>query len=86
MPKKRDLETLDPSAITIIDIPEPKPLAVAADKIGRVIVGAIPKTFANWRSRKVGPRFFMVGGKPYYKVSDLEEYFFKNPVQTVGVS
>jgi hypothetical protein len=72
----------DVNNLTVVDFPVVKPLAVSADKIDRVIVGASPKTFANWRSRKIGPVFHMVGGKPYYKISDLESYFFKNPVKT----
>jgi hypothetical protein len=59
-----------------------RPLFVASKDIEKVIVGFNKKTAANLRCQKKGPRFYMVGGTPYYKVSDLEEYFGKNPVET----
>lgn len=76
-----------PVEIKIADLPagEPKPLFVAARHIGKVIIGLSPKTAANWRSQKVGPRFFMVNGSAYYAWSDLLDYFGANPVVTSGV-
>jgi hypothetical protein len=58
------------------------PLIVASKDIEKVILGFSPKTAANLRSQKKGPRYFMVGGTPYYKTSDLLEYFCSNPVET----
>ncbi|MBN1903734.1 MAG: DNA-binding protein [Deltaproteobacteria bacterium] len=40
-------------------------------------------TLANWRVLKKGPRFFKVSRKIVYKASDIEEYLFRNPVQTL---
>jgi len=75
-----------PTVIHVIQTPEGefKPLFVAGRDIGKVVVGLSAKTMANWRSAKVGPKFFMCNGTPYYKLSDLEAYFGANPVQTTG--
>ena len=41
-------------------------------------------TLQNWRSLKNrGPRYFKVGRKILYKLSDLEEFFTANPVLTL---
>ena len=40
-------------------------------------------TFQNLRSQKRGPRYFKIGRKCAYLVSDLEAYFSQNPVLTV---
>ncbi len=58
------------------------PLIVASKDIEKIVLGFSPKTAANLRSQKKGPRYFMVGGTPYYKTSDLLDYFFSNPVET----
>jgi hypothetical protein len=81
MPKKKP-----ESVIHIIETTEGefRPLYVAADKVGKVIIGPSKKTWSNWRSAKTGPQFYMVGGKPYYKILELEEYFGGNPVLTTG--
>ena len=63
---------------------EYKPLFVSAGAVDKVILGVSKKTFSNWRSGKVGPRFFMVKNKPYYRFDDLEKYFGANPVLTEG--
>ena len=72
--------------IQVIQFPpgEFQPLFVAAREIGKVVIGLSPKTAANWRAAKVGPKFFMCNGTPYYRLSDLEAYFGGNPVQTTG--
>ena len=82
----RKMTELDSDAIHVIDLPDPRPLFVRADQIGRVIIGLNPKTAANWRCAKVGPRYFLVGSKPFYRIADLEDYFGRNPVQTTGTS
>lgn len=43
-----------------------------------------PGTLGNWRSKKVGPRFFKVGRSVRYRISDLENFFTSTPVLTVG--
>ena len=58
------------------------PLIIASKDIEKIILEVSPKTAANLRSQKKGPRFFMVGGTPYYKTSDLLDYFCSNPVET----
>ena len=43
----------------------------------------IPKgTLANLRSRRQGSKFFKVGSKIYYRITDFENWFFKQPVLT----
>ena len=75
-----------PVEIKIADFPagEPKPLFVAARNIGKVIIGLSPKTAANWRSQKIGPRYSVVNGSVYYAWNDLEDCFGANPVMTSG--
>jgi len=58
------------------------PLVVAGKDVEKVILGYSAKTAANHRCEKIGPRYFMVGARPYYLVKDLVEHFTKNPVQT----
>jgi len=83
---KRESKPKELGKVDINNFPlgECNPLFVAADKVHRVIIGPSKKTWANWRTEKKGPRYFLVGGKPYYKISDLEEYFSQCPVQTIG--
>ena len=40
-------------------------------------------TLANLRSRKEGCKFFKVGSKVYYRISDFEAWFFSQPVLTL---
>ena len=83
MPKKRNVESM-PNNIQIVKF-EPgefKPLFVKSADIGKVVIGLSSKTMCNLRSEKRGPRFYMVGGTPYYKLEDLENYFGANPVET----
>jgi|ETNmetMinimDraft_12_1059888.scaffolds.fasta_scaffold72412_2 hypothetical protein len=79
-------KTATPEKTELKKIPSPKdnvsPLFVAAKDVERIIIGFNKKTAANWRSMKKGPRYHMVSGTPYYKVSDLVDYFGKNPVET----
>ena len=58
------------------------PLFISAAHVNRVVIGVSKKTWANWRSAKIGPRFYMVGAKPYYRLADLIDYFEANPVET----
>ena len=70
--------------IHVVKFPDLQPLFVRASDIGKVVIGLSPKTAANWRSEKIGPEFFMVGGKAYYEYSTLQKFFSQNPVQTTG--
>ena len=83
MPKKRNVEPM-PNNIQIVKF-EPgefKPLFVKSADIGKVVIGLSSKTMCNLRSEKRGPKFYLVGGTPYYKLEDLENYFGANPVET----
>jgi len=79
-------KTATPEKTELKKIPSPKdnvsPLFVAAKDVERIIIGFNKKTAANWRSMKKGPRYYMDNGTPYYKVSDLVDYFGRNPVIT----
>jgi hypothetical protein len=79
MPKKQQEGKLSKNDLRVID-----PLIVAGKDIEKIIVGYSSKTAANDRSRKVGPKYFMRGGRPYYLVRDLLEHFTQNPVETAN--
>jgi hypothetical protein len=84
MPRKRTQTPLPVDARVLQFVPgEIRPLFVKSADIGKIVVGLDAKTMANWRYEKRGPRYFMDRGTPYYRVSDLEEYFSRCPVQTV---
>jgi len=38
---------------------------------------------ANMRSKKIGPRFFRIGHKVLYLVSEFEEWIMQHPVHTI---
>jgi len=59
-------------------------LVVASKDIEKVVIGYSAKTAANDRSRKIGPRYFLRGGRPYYLVQDLVEHFTQHPVETLN--
>jgi hypothetical protein len=83
MPKKRNVEPLPKDArIVRFEPGELKPLFVKSADIGKVVIGLSAKTMCNLRSEKRGPKFYLVGGTPYYKLEDLENYFGANPVET----
>lgn len=71
--------------IHVIEMPmgEFHPLYVSARAIEKVIIGISQKTWANWRYLKIGPRYYMANKRIYYKISDLEEYFSRNPIETI---
>ena len=72
-----------PTIIQVVQLPADfQPLFVSAAHVDRVVIGVSKKTWANWRSAKTGPRFYMVGAKPYYRLKDLQDYFSANPVET----
>lgn len=37
-------------------------------------LGFQPKTLANWHRLGIGPSSFMVGGRRFYRLSELERY------------
>ena len=39
-------------------------------------------TLANWRYRRVGPKYYRISRKIYYAVKDFDEWFRRNPVLT----
>jgi hypothetical protein len=38
------------------------------------VIGCAPRTLANWRSQRRGPRFIRVGRLIRYRIEDLQEY------------
>jgi hypothetical protein len=83
MPKKRNVEPMPKNArIVRFEPGEFKPLFVKSADIGKVVIGLSSKTMCNLRSEKRGPKFYIVGCTPYYKLEDLENYFGANPVET----
>ena len=46
------------------------------------IVGCAPRTLANWRSQRRGPRFIRVGRLIRYRIEDLESYLDSRIVET----
>ena len=81
--KKKNFLPTDAEILKFVD-GEFRPLLVAGKDVEKVVIGWSKKTASNQRSNKTGPRYFMNGGTPYYLVSDLLEYFTKNPVETTN--
>jgi len=77
MPKRQQEEKSPKKDLRAID-----PLIVAGKDIEKVVLGYSAKTAANDRSMKVGCRYFMRNGRPYYLISDLVDHFTQNPVET----
>ncbi len=69
----------------VIEMPDGEfhPLYVRAPANEKIIIGVSKQTMANWRSLKIGPRYFKVNNSVYYKISDLEEYFGRHPIKTI---
>ena len=83
MPKKKKIESpLKDYRIVQFPDGEVRPFVVAAKDIEKIILGYSKKTAANDRCKKTGPRYFMVGSRPYYLVQILIDYFTQNPVET----
>ena len=83
MPRKHLVEPLPKDARVIDYAPgEFKPLFVSSKDVEKVVIGWSKKTAANLRSQKKGPRYYLVGGTPYYRVEDLEGYFSQYLVKT----
>ena len=79
------MKSKTPQIQVLESLPDFRPLYVSAASVDKVVLGVSRKTFSNWRSEKRGPRFFLVGGKPYYRLDDLESYFGANPVETLNL-
>ncbi|MCX5806970.1 MAG: helix-turn-helix domain-containing protein [Proteobacteria bacterium] len=56
--------------------------AITAEQAAEVY-GLSKGTLANMRFAKKGPKFYKVGRKILYKVTDLEAWLYQNPVQTL---
>lgn len=41
-----------------------------------------PKTMANWRCQKRGPRYYKIGARCFYQLEDVREWAMKQVVQT----
>jgi hypothetical protein len=59
---------------------EVKPIAIGTDQLKNF--GLHKLTEANNRSKKMGCRYFKVGRKVLYLVSDIEDWIKRNPVLT----
>ena len=65
----------------------PNPMLVRASQVGKIVLGWNPKTAANWRCQKVGPRYYQDDlGSIYYKVDEIIEFFTRHQVQTKDCS
>ena len=82
--RDKDKKYLPPTEIRLIGFPEGefRPLFVSSKDVEKVVIGWNKKSAANARSLKKGPRFYVVHGMPFYRISDLEDHFGKNPVET----
>ena len=56
-------------------------IALSANEVERVY--GVPRgSLANLRCRREGAKYFTVGKKIYYRISDFEAWFFGSPVLT----
>jgi hypothetical protein len=51
----------------------PEPL-LDTERAGKFLGDFHLKTMMRWRARGVGPRYIKMGGRVFYRVSDLEEF------------
>jgi len=56
--------------------------ALTPDEVSEMY-GFSKGTLANLRNKREGAKFYKVGRKVLYRVEDLENWLFQNPVQTV---
>jgi len=77
MPSKRQ-------NIRVIKFPpdEVEPVCIAARAASRMVVGVSAKTFANWRSQKIGPPYVVIDGSVYYPWQEFKAHFSRGAVQT----
>jgi len=86
-PVKKSLNmTAKNREIQIIQFPpgEIEPLFIAARDVPKVIIGVSPKTWANWRSLRIGPEYHLIGGSVYYELKVLKKFFSGGLVKTTG--
>ena len=55
--------------------------AAAAEEVAE-IYSIAAGTLANWRTQGRGPKYFRVGRKILYRLEDVENFLFQNPVMT----
>ena len=56
-------------------------ITLTGDEIER-LYGVDRGTLANYRTKRIGCRYFKVGAKVYYKTDEFERWFFSRPVLT----
>lgn len=44
--------------------------------------GIAAQTAANWRSQRKGPQFVLIGGRPRYRMRDVERWLDAQTVRT----
>jgi hypothetical protein len=59
-----------------------EPKAITPDQ-AVLIYGLNLGTLGNLRSQQRGPKFYRKGRRIYYKISEIEEWLFSEPVQTI---
>ena len=47
---------------------------------GKHLGGIAPETLDTWRSRGRGPKYVKIGGKVFYRISDLDAFIAANVV------
>ena len=83
MPNNKKLNSFPPnSKIINFSDKETKPMFVSAAQIHKLVLGVSAKTWANWRTQKIGPKYYVFNGRVYYRVSDIEDVLTQYPVQT----
>ena len=84
MAKQRNKEQSSECKFIEFESGESRPFVVASKNIEMIVKGYSAKSAANDRSRKRGPPYYMIGGTPYYLVSELISYFTQNRVETIN--
>jgi predicted DNA-binding transcriptional regulator AlpA len=51
----------------------PKSPLLTPDEVSRIL-GHKKKTLANWRAKKIGPRWYRYGGRIHYRQSDIDNW------------
>lgn len=51
---------------------------------GTLKIGA--DTLANWRCQKIGPRYVKIGGRVFYRPTDISDWIERHTVETESVS
>lgn len=72
----------EPAATPATPKPAPKGKAVAMPQQPANPIAA--RTLANYRSQKVGPKFYKCGHRVVYRIADLDAYMEEHAVVTFG--